>query len=224
MAKAKGAIGFGAGQVEAMDQLMLIPVTSLLIVANVIVSLFALSNAPFMDRNLFHVGPILERREWHRLVTSGFLHGGMLHLMVNMYVLFMFGGYVERMVGPVAYLIIYFAALMGGSVWALLENKSNASYRALGASGATSGIVMSFILYNPFEPLMIFPIPFFMPAVVLGFAFVVISAVLAQRERKVIGHEAHLGGALSGILATIAVQPSALSNFSNEVARALGGS
>ena len=207
-----------------MDQLQLIPVTSLLIAANVIASLFALSNPPFMDKNLFHVGPILHGREWHRIVTSGFLHGGFLHLFVNMYVLFMFGGFVEQVVGSVAYLIIYFAALAGGSAWALLENKDKPAYRALGASGATSGIVMSFILFRPFEPLMIFPIPFFMPAVVLGILFVVVSAILAQRESKAIGHEAHLGGALAGILATIAVQPGALTNFSSEIARALGGS
>lgn len=207
-----------------MEQFLLTPVTSLLIIGNVIASLIALSNPPFMNRNLFHVGPILERREWHRMVTSSFLHGGILHLFVNMYVLFMFGGFVERVVGPVSYIIIYFAALLGGNAWALLENRTKSSYRALGASGATSGIVMSFILFRPFEPLMIFPIPFFMPAVILGIVFVVGSAILAQRENKTIGHEAHLGGALAGILVTIAVQPVALSNFSNEVARALGGS
>lgn len=207
-----------------MEQLQTIPVTSLLIAGNVVASLIALSNPPFMARNLFHVGPILERKEWHRMVTSGFLHGGFLHLLVNMYVLFMFGGFVERVVGPVSYLIIYFAALLGGNAWALLENRSKPSYRALGASGATSGIVMSFILFRPFEPLMIFPIPFFMPAVILGILFLVGSAILSQRENKAIGHEAHLGGALAGILVTIAVQPAALSNFSQQVARALGGS
>jgi membrane associated rhomboid family serine protease len=136
----------------------------------------------------------------------------------------MFGGFVERSLGTVAYLIVYFAALLGGNAWALLENKQKPSYRALGASGATSGIVMSFILFRPFEQLMIFPIPFFMPAVVIGLLFVVGSAILAQRENKTIGHEAHLGGALSGILVTILVAPSAFTNFANEVARALGGS
>ena len=206
-----------------MDQFFLIPVTSLLIAANVIASFFALSNAQFMEKNLFHVGPILSQNEWHRMVTSGFLHGGFLHLFVNMYVLFMFGGFVERAVGTTGYLIIYFLALLGGNAWALLENKNKPFYRALGASGATSGIVMSFILFRPFEPLMIFPIPFFMPAVVLGLAFIVVSAVLAQRENKTIGHEAHLGGAFAGLLATILIAPGAFSNFSAQIARALGG-
>ncbi|MEM7327305.1 MAG: rhomboid family intramembrane serine protease [Pseudomonadota bacterium] len=207
-----------------MDQFMLIPVTSLLIAANVIASLFALSNPDFMNRNLFHVGPILSGGEWHRMLTSGFLHGGFLHLFVNMYVLFWFGGDVEQMLGTIGYLIVYFAALLGGNAWALLENKNKESYRALGASGATSGVVMSFILFRPFEPLMIFPIPFFMPAVLIGVLFLVGSAILAQRENKTIGHEAHLGGALAGIIVTILIAPGAFSNFASEVARALGGS
>jgi membrane associated rhomboid family serine protease len=114
-------------------------------------------------------------------------------------------------------------ALIGGNAWALLENKNKPFYRALGASGATSGIVMSFILFRPFEPLMIFPIPFFMPAVVLGLAFIVVSAVLAQRENKTIGHEAHLGGALAGLLLTILLEPVAFTNFANEISQALGG-
>lgn len=206
-----------------MEQFLSIPVTSLLIAANVIASLYAFSNDQFMEKNLFHVGPILSNREWHRMVTSGFLHGGFLHLFVNMYVLFMFGGFVEQMLGTTAYLIVYFAALLGGNAWALLENKSKPFYRALGASGATSGVVMSFVLFRPFEPLMIFPIPFFMPAVVIGILFLVGSAILAQRENKTIGHEAHLGGALAGLLATIVLAPSAFSNFATEVSRALGG-
>mgnify|MGYP001801414150 CR=1 FL=1 len=206
-----------------MDQLLQTPVTSLLIAANIVASVIALSVPQFMEKNLFHVGAVLKENEWHRMVTSGFLHGGIIHLLVNMYVLFMFGGFVELALGSTGYLIVYFGALLGGNAWALLENKSQPFYRALGASGATSGIVMSFILFRPFEPLMIFPIPFFMPAVVLGLAFIVVSAILAQRENKTIGHEAHLGGAFAGLLLTILLAPSAFSDFSNQIARALGG-
>ena len=207
-----------------MDQLSLIPATALLIAANVAASVAAFNSPAFMDKNLFHVGPILRNREWHRLVTSGFLHGGVLHLFVNMYVLWNFGGIIEYNLGIASFLIIYFASLLGGNLWALLENKNKPNYRALGASGATSGVVMSFILFRPFEPLMIFPIPFFMPAVVLGLAFIVISAILAQRENKVIGHEAHLGGALAGLLATMVVEPRALPHFASQIASVLGGS
>lgn len=207
-----------------MDVLLLIPVTGLLVAANLIASLIALSNREFMARNLFHVGPILSGNEWHRLVTSAFLHRGVLHLLVNMFVLFTFGGFVERSLGTMSYLIVYFAALLGANGWALMENKTNPNYRALGASGATSGIVMCFILLRPFEQLVIFPIPFPMPAVLIGILFLVGSAILSQRTSRAIAHEAHLGGALSGIVATVLVAPSAFSGFANELSRALGGS
>lgn len=206
-----------------MEQILASPATAVLIAANIVASLIALSNRPFMEKNLFHVGPILQQREWHRMLTSGFLHGGMMHLFVNMYVLYMFGSLIEGALGTFGYLIVYFAALLGGNLWSLLENKAKPAYRALGASGATSGIVMSFTLFAPFENLYFFPLPIPIPAVILAVIFIVASAILARRENKVIGHEAHLGGALAGILATIAVEPRALSIFSNQIAQALGG-
>ncbi|MBR9835696.1 MAG: rhomboid family intramembrane serine protease [Alphaproteobacteria bacterium] len=199
------------------------PITTMLIAANVVASLVALANPTFMNKNLFHVGPIVSQREYHRLLTSGFLHGGLLHLFVNMYVLWMFGSLIEYAFGANKYLIIYFAALLGGNLWSLMENRRKPEYRALGASGATSGIVMSFTLLAPFEKLYFFPLPIPFPAVVLAVIFIVASAILAQRENKVIGHEAHLGGALAGILATIAVEPRVLSHFSQQIASVLGG-
>ncbi|MEM9937278.1 MAG: rhomboid family intramembrane serine protease [Pseudomonadota bacterium] len=197
------------------------PATVLLIAANIAASFYAFSNPAFMNKNLFHVGPILQGREWSRVFTSGFLHGGMLHLFVNMYVLWGFGRAIESLLGSPRYLIIYFASLAGGSLWSLLENKDKPDYRALGASGATSGIILSVCLFLPFTMLGFFFIP--MPAVVFAILFIVVSAVLAQRENKVIAHEAHLGGALAGILATIAVEPRALQAFSTQVSQALGG-
>lgn len=204
-----------------LSQLSEIPVTILLIAANVVASMYAFSNPAFMDKNLFHVGPILKKKEWHRIVTSGFLHGGVFHLLINMYVLFNFGAIIEAGLGSVKYLIIYMAALLGGSLWSLMENKTKPNYRALGASGATSGIILSFCLFKPLTILGFFFIP--MPAVVFAILFIVASAVLAQREDKVIGHEAHLGGALAGILATIAVEPQALGIFSDQMSSVLGG-
>ncbi|MEM6535424.1 MAG: rhomboid family intramembrane serine protease [Pseudomonadota bacterium] len=205
-----------------MDAFSLYPATMALIIVNTMASVVAFSHPGFMNQNLFHVGPIRQNQEWHRLITSGFLHGGLLHLFVNMYVLFSFGGVLEEQVlGSGRLLVIYFAALLGGSLWSLLENKDKPDYRALGASGATSGIILAYCIFAPFSMLGFFFIP--MPAIVFALLFIVISAILAQRENKVIGHEAHLGGALAGILATFIVEPASLSYFSAQVAERLGG-
>ena len=204
-----------------MDQLSIFPATLTLIAINVLVSIYGWLNQQFLLKNLFDVGAIREKREYHRLVTSGFLHGGVFHLLINMFVLFQFGRYIEYQLGTLAFVFVYFAALLGGNLWALLENFRSPDYRALGASGATSGIILSFCLFQPFAMLLFFIIP--MPAIVFGILFIVISVILAQRENRIIGHEAHIGGAIAGLIATIVIAPESLSIFSSQIARVLGG-
>lgn len=204
-----------------MEQFTLFPATLTLIAINIAASLYAWANPKFLMGNLFWVQGIRERREFHRFLTAGFLHGGVFHLLINMFVLFQFGRIIEDILGTPKFLIVYFAALIGGNVWAYLENFRKPDYRALGASGATSGIILSFCLFLPFAQLLFFVIP--MPAVVFAVAFIGISIMLAQNENRVIGHEAHIGGALFGLVATMIVEPRALSVFSQQVANVLGG-
>ncbi len=205
-----------------MEDLLATPATLILIAVNVIVSFIGFSNSGFTDRYLFHVGPIRQQRQWDRTITSGFLHGDFFHLAINMYVLFGFGQVIEGLLGTERFLIVYFASLLGGSLWALMENLREPGYRALGASGAVSGCILCVVMFAPTATFYPFGIP--MPGLVFGLGFILISAMLAQNKNKVIGHEAHLGGAIAGILATIAVYPQALSIFSSQVAKALGGS
>lgn len=204
-----------------MDQLSVFPATLTLIAINVAASIYGWLNQKFLLANLFHIEPIREKKEYHRLITSGFLHGGVFHLLINMFVLFQFGRFIEYQLGTLSFLFVYFAALLGGNLWALLENFRAPDYRALGASGATSGMILSFCLFQPFAMLLFFIIP--MPAIVFGILFIGISTVLAQRENRIIGHEAHLGGAIAGLIATIIVAPRSLSIFSDQVVRVLGG-
>ena len=204
-----------------MEALSQYPATLTLIAANVLASLYAWLNPAFLMGNLFHVAAIRQKNEWHRIVTAGFLHGGVFHLLINMFVLFQFGSIIEYSIGTGKFLVIFWAALLGGNLWALLENFRKPDYRALGASGATSGIILSFCLFAPFTMLFFIIIP--MPAIVFAILFIVISAILAQREDRVIGHEAHIGGGLAGLLATIAVEPRALTQFGEQVSAVLGG-
>ena len=102
-----------------MDSFNLFPATLILIAVNVIASTLAWLNPAFLTANLFHISPIREKREYHRLVTAGFLHGGVFHLLINMFVLYQFGGFVEYTLGTPKFLIVYFAALLGGNLWAL---------------------------------------------------------------------------------------------------------
>lgn len=205
-----------------MESISLFPATLTLIAANVLASLYAWLNPAFLMANVFDIAAIRQKHEWHRLVTSGFLHLNTFHLLINMFVLFQFGAVVETTIGTMGFLIVYAAALLGGNLWALLENFRTPTYRALGASGAVSGVVFSFCLFAPLTLLWVFFIlP--LPAFVFAVLFIVISTILAQRENRMFGHEAHIGGALAGVLATIAVEPASLSYFASQVASFFGG-
>ncbi|MEO0785810.1 MAG: rhomboid family intramembrane serine protease [Pseudomonadota bacterium] len=194
-----------------MNFLTQFPITTALIAANLAASFYAFSNRDFYEQNLFRVGNITKGNEWHRVVTSGFLHVDPMHLLFNMYALFLFGRILEQVLGPLGYLIVYFGALVGASFWMLWDKRNNLSYSAVGASGAVSGVILGFCLFAPFAQLYVFFIP--MPAIVFGALFIGISLYLSQRQNAIIAHGAHLGGALAGLALTALVYPAAITSF-----------
>ena len=206
-----------------MEQIAQMPVTITLIVLNVVASIVAWQNAPLMTRGLFHIGPMKNRNEWDRGITSGFLHLNGFHLLLNMYVLWMFGRVMENplVLGSTGFAIVYAASLIGGSAWSYMENFRDPDYRALGASGAVSGIMVGTCLFIPLSPLYLLGLlP--VPAAVFAIGFILISAMLAQNENKIIGHEAHLGGALAGLATTIALEPQVWPRFIRNISTAMG--
>lgn len=204
-----------------MDSLFASPVTLGLLVVNVIASLIAFRNEAFMQQNILWVGPMRERSEWYRGISSGFLHVNGPHLLLNMYGLWLFGPICEYVLGGVGFAIVYFASLAGGSVWAYIHNRNSPDYRAAGASGALSGIVLAFCLFEPFAILLaFFVIP--MWGIVFGVLYVAISYAFSMRENRIIGHEAHLGGAVAGVIATLLVRPETFSEFVAQAAARFG--
>lgn len=197
------------------------PVTLLLLIINVLVSIYALQFDPgLIDRLAFKPAGILKRNEWHRMLTGGFVHVGIGHLAFNMITLFFFGPLLERILGSVGFVILYFGAEIGAHALTLVIHRASETYAAVGASGAVSGVVFAFCLFFPLEMLYIFfAIP--MPAILFAVLYVA-GSIYAMKQRDVgmtggIAHEAHLGGALGGILITLLLEPRAfgifLSNF-----------
>jgi len=202
--------------------LLAAPVTYALLAANVILSLIAFGDERFRYKGLFIVGPILQGREYYRMISSGFLHGSQTHLLVNMLTLFFFGPPLEGILGSVLFTIVYFVSLVGGSLWSLMENRRNPRYSALGASGAISGVLISFSLFAPFSTLLLFfVLP--MPAIVFTALYIGYSMYASvYQKNSLIGHDAHLGGALAGGLATILLVPSVWGGFIQAIEKTLG--
>jgi membrane associated rhomboid family serine protease len=183
-----------------MDELLLSsPATLALLIANVVISIAAFGNARLLDRLMLDVNRIRRFNEWYRMITSGFIHGDPFHLFMNMLALYFLGPYLELVVGTVGFVIIYFASLIAGSAWAYMEHYRDPNYRALGASGAVSGVTTAAAVFFPFANILIFfLLP--MPLAVFAICYIVFSAWASRsRVNDGIGHAAHLGGALMGI-------------------------
>ncbi len=171
-----------------------------------------LRDSQYFDAYKFHVDKILIGKEYKRLITSGFLHGGWLHYGFNMIALLSFSLSLEMIFGYTKFLIIYFGSKIGGSLLALFIHRNHGDYSAIGASGAISGVVMSSILLFPDADIGFVIIPFKMKSWIFALLFIVISVFGIKSQKGRIGHEAHLGGALTGILISLLFQPSILTD------------
>ncbi|MBR9860865.1 rhomboid family intramembrane serine protease [bacterium] len=168
---------------------------------------------------LFDVGEIRRNKDYLRLLSSGFIHADWNHLLFNMLTLYFFADAVIAGLGIYLFLLVYFISLVGGNLLSLLLHKDEYNYKALGASGAVSGIVFSAIALVPGMKIgfIFIPIPF--PAWIYGFGFVLYSIYGIRTRRDNIGHDAHLGGGILGVLATVAIFPELL--YTNTLAISL---
>lgn len=161
-----------------------------------------------------------------QLVTHMFMHGSFMHLLSNMFALFMFGTVLEKMWGPQRFLFYYFstglgAMLLHSAVQALIIHNISGSFApplsvmgeypavmdiyrtpTVGASGAVFGLLAAFGMLLPDEMLIIFPLPFPIKAkiFVLLYAVFELTMGVAAVPGDQIAHFAHLGGALFGFL------------------------
>jgi len=182
-------------------------VVFLIIAINVIFSIQGFNNPQFIEKYILYVGKIRWGKEYIRLLTSGFLHANWGHLLFNMMTLFFFGGTLVSVLGPFLFVLLYLISLLGGNLLALYLKRDDAHYKALGASGAVSGVLYAFILPFPWDRIYLFFIPIGIPAWIFGILFIIISIYGMRSNKGNIGHEAHLGGAITGLFTMIAIKP-----------------
>lgn len=164
----------------------------------------------YQERHGFYVDGILIDREYDRLIHSGFLHVGWWHLIFNMIALMSFCSSVEIALGPWKLLLLYFISLLGGNLLSLYIHRNHGDYRAVGASGAISGVIFASIVLFPGSEIGFILLPVFIPAWLFGLLFILVSIFGIKSQADNIGHEAHLGGAITGVLVAIAMDSSIL--------------
>ena len=175
-------------------------ISYLLIILTFLVSYRGFKDHFFFEKYEFNVDKVKLYRDYKRLITSGFLHVNWMHLIFNMLGLFFFAGSL----GWIDLLLIYFISMAGGDLLSLFVYRNQGDYSSVGASGAVNGVIFATIALDPGISIM------FMPGWLFGLVYIGFTIWGVRSKRDNIGHEAHLGGAIIGMLLAVALHPIAL--------------
>lgn len=183
----------------------------LVIAITAIISFVAPNGSSNFEKYKFSVSAILNRKEYIRLLSSGFLHADIMHLVFNMLTLYFFGPVVIQGFGNLGFIIIYFGSILLGNIFSLFVYQKQPWYSAIGASGGVSGILFASIAMIPHLEIYMFFIPIGIPGYIFGLIYFSYSVymMLNPNQHDNIGHAAHLGGAFFGLLYAVANQPQA---------------
>ncbi|MBO9662821.1 rhomboid family intramembrane serine protease [Dokdonella sp.] len=190
-------------------------ITLIIIAITCVVSFMAFKDERLLDRLILWPPAITRGKEWWRLASCGLIHADGPHLLFNMITLFFFGrameGFYVSRGGAIGYLIFYVGALVVSSLPSYLQHKNDSRYRSLGASGAVSAVLFSFILLAPWSKIIVFVLP--LPAILYAVAYVAYSIYMDRQRTDNVNHSAHLWGAAYGVFATILIEPDVVGHF-----------
>ncbi|MBT3648091.1 MAG: rhomboid family intramembrane serine protease [Flavobacteriales bacterium] len=188
--------------------------TLFIVLANALVSITALNNRDLFLKLDFQPYLIQRNNQWYRFISHAFVHADWGHLAVNMYVLYQFGKLVETYyeqlfpgMWQVYFVLLYLGGILFSTIPGYARNKENFNYHGVGASGAVSAVVFSFILMEPMAPLGIIFIPISMPAIVFGLLYLALEVYLDRNRKSNIAHSAHYFGGLFGVVFTVLIEP-----------------
>ena len=161
----------------------------------------------------------VRQNQYWRLLTSGFVHNSPMHLFLNLFTLYFFGAVIERIfnayfgeIGVLLYLTLFLSAVIVANIPTLIKHRNNPGYNSLGASGGVSALVLAFILFDPIRDLCLYAL-ICLPGYILGAIFIVYSIIMGKRGRDNINHDAHLWGAIYGLIFIIILRPTTIESF-----------
>ncbi len=193
-----------------MNDISNYPVTIALIAINVIISLIAMNNQDVMSKAIMWPYGVKRYNQFYRFITSGFIHADYMHLFFNMFTLLFFGQVVEiyfslyGLGGNIAYIVLYFLALVASDLPTYLKQRDNYNYHCLGASGAVSAIVFAAVVFDPWGSIYLYG-ALKISALVYAVLYIVYCVTMSKRGGDNINHDAHLWGSLFGLGFTVAL-------------------
>ncbi len=203
---------------------MTISLTLIIIIITAIASFYAWQNTTVFNQWMMNPYEVSRKNQYWRFITSGLIHADGTHLFFNMFSLYSFGQFMEigffkdmfgQQTGGLYFLLLYFGGVVVSDLPTFLQNRNNRSYNSLGASGGVSAVIFGAILLNPLQKILIYFIP--VPGIIFAFLYVLYSVQMSRRGQDNVNHQAHLYGALFGVLCVVLVYPTAVINFSQQL-------
>jgi len=185
---------------------MELSITLVIIIITCLVSVGGFSSQKIINDLIFYPPAIQQSKQWYRFISCGLIHADIGHLAFNMYALYIFGIHVENAFstifgdsGKILYLVMYITSLIACLMPTYSKHKNDYYYRSLGASGAVSAVIFSFILIYPLQKMGLIFLPVMIPGFIFGSLYIVVSTLLEKRAAGNVNHSAHIWGALYGI-------------------------
>src|SRR5688500_4279744 len=199
---------------------MEISVTLIIILFTSLISFQGFNRYELIDRLKHSPYREAHSKEYYRLLTSGFLHADWVHLLINMFVLYSFGNYIESYIvsifgdpmGKIIYVLLYILNIILANIPTMIRQRHNPSFSSSRASGAVRGILFLFLLLQPWALLyLFFIVP--LPAVIAGIGYLIYSSYAASRGHGRLDHSAHFAGAIAGMLLIFLLNRQIASDF-----------
>ncbi len=197
--------------------------TTLLIVVMVGMSLYASNRPELQFKLLMNPYRVKTHHEYYRFLSSGFVHGGFMHLFFNCFALYFFGSNVEYIFQQLfpfwhhaLFIALFVLGVIVSDIPTFLKYKNQPGYNSLGASGGVSSVIFSSILFMPTADICLYGI-LCLPGFILGAIYLVYSYYSAKTSSDNINHDAHFYGAVFGLVFTILIKPRVVFSFVEQI-------